>query len=75
MSEPLIYTKRGNEPMSGLAWSHQWEFGPRDATGFPQWASFKEVWRDKETGEVVKEGGGVYHAGIAAEGQTQEFGG
>lgn len=76
MSEPLIHTKRGNEPMAGLNWSHKWQFGPLDANGFPVWISFNEVWTDKETGEVVKDGGGVYSsAGVTADGVAAPIGG
>lgn len=68
MTEPLIYTKRGNEPVSGLKWSHKWQFGPLE-NGFPVWISFVEEWADKETGEVVKSGGGVYSSkGVTADG-------
>jgi hypothetical protein len=74
MNEPLVYTKRGNEPMSGLKWEHKWQFGPPDASGFPSWVSFNEVWCDKATGEVVKDGGGVYCAtGVTAEGVAASF--
>lgn len=134
---PLIYTKRGNEPMDRLAWEHRWQFGPIDSSGFPVllalarthlincteaakereaqaaqpgvepdlaaalradaeqhrahftalaaevnrlgfpvWISFNETWVDKQTGEVVKDGGGVYSsAGVTADGVAAPIGG
>lgn len=76
MSEPMIFTKRGNEPMAGLRWGHRWEFGERDASGFPRFVQFIEEWFDKETGELVKSGGGVYSsAGVTADGVAAPIGG
>jgi len=46
MSEPLIYTARGNLPVSSLRYEHVWEDTP-DAL------FFKEFWF-AEDGELVK---------------------
>lgn len=48
MSEPLIYTKYGNVPVSTLEHYVAWE-------DTPEYVKFREVYKDKATGEVVKE--------------------
>lgn len=45
--EPLIFTALGNVPESSLDYTKEWDFGS-DVV----W--FKEFWRDKATGEIVK---------------------
>lgn len=44
---PLIYTAKGNVPVDSLDYSKEWEFGEEIV-----W--FREFWRDRETGEIVK---------------------
>lgn len=49
---PLIYTSKGNLPISTLKYEHEWHFDPN-------YIKFVERYRD-ESGEVVKESAHVY---------------
>lgn len=60
MSEPLIYTKHGNVPLSSVDTRVEWEFGERDATGFPSSIRCRVYRVDKATGEVVADGSHNY---------------
>lgn len=51
MSEPLIYTSRGNLPVSSLDYETRWE-------DTPDYIKFVEVYR--LDGEVVRESAHVY---------------
>ncbi len=62
MSEPLIYTKNGNVPLSSVETCVDWEFGPRDETGFPTTIRCRVYRVDKATGEVVADGSYNYLA-------------
>jgi hypothetical protein len=46
--EPLIWTSKGNVPVSSLEHYIAWE-------DTPTYVKFREVYKDKATGEVVKE--------------------
>ncbi len=47
MTEPLIYTARGNMFESDLIYSHEWLDGP-------EMTVLKEYWHAKDNGELVK---------------------
>lgn len=64
--EPLIYTSKGNVPVSSLEHYVQWD-------DTPEYVKFREVFKDKATGEVVKESAHVLTrkgSGIGAEQAT-----
>jgi hypothetical protein len=63
--EPLIYTSRGNLPISSLKLETAW-----DVTN--DYIKFVERYRDAE-GEVVRESAHVYHYGLAATGEAGAF--
>lgn len=48
MDEPLIFTSKGNVPVSSLEYYIAWE-------DKPDYVKFREVYKDKATGEVVRE--------------------
>ena len=52
MSKPLIYTSKGNVPVSSLTYEHHWD-------NQADYIKFVEIYRDA-TGEVVKESAHVY---------------
>lgn len=60
MSEPLIYTKNGNVPLSSVETHVEWEFGPRDESGFPSTIRCRVYRTDKATGEIVADGSHNY---------------
>jgi hypothetical protein len=64
--EPLIYTSKGNLPISSLTYETQWILDP----GYIQ---FVERHRDS-TGEVVRESAHVYDlSGVAAAALAAQF--
>lgn len=64
MDEPLIYTTKGNVPASSLEHYVAWE-------DTPEYVKFREVFKDKATGEVVKENAHVLKRQGAAMGAAQ----
>lgn len=66
MTEPLIYTSKGNVPVAVLKYETAWD-------DQPHYIKFVERYRD-ESGEVVKESAHVYSkAGVFAEGLANTF--
>ena len=65
MSEPLIYTSKGNLPVDSLEYETKWEETDK-------YVKFTEVYR--LAGEVVKESAHIYvKKGIATEFMTGSF--
>ena len=59
--EPLIYTSKGNVPISTLTYEVEWFIEPI-------YYKFVERWKDA-TGEIVKEGAHVYSlSGVTGDG-------
>ena len=71
--EPLIYTTKGNVPISSLNYKHYWEDGlelvvspKKSEKGMgidiekDGYMSFIEEYSDKETGEIVKRNVAIY---------------
>jgi hypothetical protein len=55
--EPLIYTSLGNVPVSSLEHYVQWTQTPPVN---PKEITFSEIYKDKATGEIVKQSGHVF---------------
>lgn len=53
MTEPLVYTSKGNVPASTLDYHKEW-------TVQPDFIKFREFYTDKATGEIVKDSSHVY---------------
>ena len=67
MTEPLIYTSKGNVPIASLAYETEW-------TVNDDYIKFVERHRDA-SGEVVKESAHVYdRKGVFASGMAASFG-
>lgn len=47
-TEPMVFTTKGNLPVSSLEHYVAWE-------DTPDYVKFREVYKDKTTGEIVKE--------------------
>jgi len=62
MNEPLIFTSRGNVPLASVDTHVEWEFGARDASGFPSTIRCRVYRKDKETGEIIADGSHNYLA-------------
>ena len=65
MTEPLIYTSKGNLPISSLILETAWDVQT-------DYIKFVERYLDSE-GEIVRESAHVYHYGLAVTGEAGSF--